>query len=113
MEGGLGWKRGKEEGGEGGRGWREAGVGGRAGLEGREEGEGGNRGKLFCLVTRSCEAGDKCLVTFSLVSCERSEHSQAHQLAKPGGSFGAEPPYLAEQAKRSPAYSTASTLYNG
>ena len=51
MEGGLGWKG------------------------GREEGEGGNRGKLFCLVTRSCEAGNKCLVTFSLVSCERSEHS--------------------------------------
>ena len=58
---------------------REEGDGGRVGLEGREGGwgwregwagrEGGNRGKLF-LVTRSCEAGDKCLVTFSLVSCE-------------------------------------------
>ena len=48
-----------------------------AGREGvREEGEGGNRGKLFfCLVTCSCKAGDKCLMTFSLVSCERSEHS--------------------------------------
>ena len=66
---GLEGREGRKEGG------REAGVGGRAGLEGREEGEGGNRGKLFCLVTRSCEAGDKCLVTFSLVSCERSEHS--------------------------------------
>ena len=72
MDGGLEWK--------GGRGWREggreAGDGGRVGLEGREGGRGGgNRGKLFCLVTRSCEAGNKCLVTFSLVSCERSEHN--------------------------------------
>ena len=59
MEGGLGWKGG-----------REAGDGGRAGLEGREVIE-----VSFFLVTRSCEDGDKCLVTFSLVSCERSEHS--------------------------------------
>ena len=73
-EEGDGWRFGMEgregmEGGrQGGRGWRE-------GWAGREEGEGGNRGKLFCLVTRSCEAGNKCLVIFSLVICERSEHS--------------------------------------
>ena len=44
MEGGLGWK------------------GGRKGREVIEV--------SFFLVTRSCEAGDKCLVTFPLVSCE-------------------------------------------
>ena len=78
MEGGLGWKGGREEGMEGGLGWkegREARKEGRQAGDGREEGEGGNRGKLICLVTHSCEAGNKCLMTFYLVSCERSEHS--------------------------------------
>ena len=72
-EGGRGWREGGRQGMEGGLGWkggREAGDGGRAGLEGREVIE-----VSFFLVTRSCEDGDKCLVTFSLVSCERSEHS--------------------------------------
>ena len=68
---------------------REEGNGGRVGLEGREgrreggrqgmEGglgwKGGRKGRevievSFFLVTHSCEAGGKCLVTFSLVSCE-------------------------------------------
>ena len=71
-EGGLGWKGGSEGGRKVGRQGMEGGLGWKGG---REEGEGGNRGKLFCFVTRSCEAGNKCLVTFSLVSCERSEHS--------------------------------------
>ena len=75
---------------EGREGWRNEGEGGRQGMKGgmgwkggRNEGEGSNRGKHFC-----CEAGDECLVTFCMVSCERSEHSEAHQLAEgqPGGS---------------------------
>ena len=59
---------------------REEGDGGRVGLEGREgvreEGDGGRVGLEEREGGRvSCEAGDKCLVIFSLVSCKRSEHS--------------------------------------
>ena len=57
MEGGLGWKGGKE-----------------AVDRGRVELEVSSV-KLFCFVNRSCEAGNKCLVIFSVVSCEQSEHS--------------------------------------
>ena len=57
MEGGLGWKGGKE-----------------AVDRGRVELEVSSV-KLFCFVTRSREAGNKCLVIFSVVSCEQSEHS--------------------------------------